>query len=68
MTNSYVRAHDAAVKSIENAKPASFVNIAFDTGRVFERQRILALLEEFAELPEAEQSWLGLLREIERAP
>lgn len=50
-----------------DAKPASFINIAFDTGRVFERQRILALLEEFAELPEEEQSWFGLLREIERA-
>ncbi len=50
-----------------DAKPASFLNIAFDTGRIYERQRILALLEEFAELPEEEQSWLGLLREIERA-
>ena len=67
MTNPYIRAHDAAVKNVEQAKPASFVNIAFDTGRVFERQRILALLEEFAEVPEHEQNWLGLLREIERA-
>jgi hypothetical protein len=54
-------------EKIAKAKPASFVNIAFDTGRVFERQRILTLLEEFAELPEHEQSWIGLLREIERA-
>lgn len=68
MTNPYNRAHEAATKNIQQAKPASFVNIAFDTGRVFERERILALLEEFAELPEEEQSWLGLLREIERAP
>lgn len=54
-------------RKIEEAKPASFINIAFETGRVFERQRILALLEEFADLPEEEQSWFGLLREIERA-
>lgn len=54
-------------RKIEDAKPASFINIAFETGRVFERQRIIALLEEFAETPEAEQNWIGLLREIERA-
>jgi hypothetical protein len=54
-------------KHAADAKPSSFINIAFDTGRVFERGRILALLEEFAELPEEEQNWFGLLREIERA-
>jgi hypothetical protein len=38
----------------ENAKPASFVNIAFDSGVIAERNRIIALLtDKYAELVKA---------------